>query len=167
MDFERENIDIDREQEAHGYENAQPQPSFDLVVAKESILPTVQGFIDTLIQGVDSGEINALEVFATFKKLEKIFDASKRTIEDSAMLEAQKYDKTFKISGINFTFSEGRKMLQYNEDWKCQSLTLELKERQNLVTLATKSKEAIYDSEGVEVTKVSIKPSKSSLAVKF
>jgi hypothetical protein len=50
--------DIDREAEAHGYENA--QPSFDLVVTKTSIIPSVENQINTLIQGVESGEISGL-----------------------------------------------------------------------------------------------------------
>ena len=64
------NLDIDREAEAHGYENAQ-QSNFDLVVAKQSLIPTFQNNIDLIIQGVENGEVNALDAFASFKKIEK------------------------------------------------------------------------------------------------
>ena len=165
--MEREYLDIDREQEAHDYANAQPHNNFDLVVAKESILPTVQSFIDTLIQGVDNGEISALEVFATFKKLEKIFDASKVKVEASAISEAGKYGKTFKLAGVEFTSKEGSKIFNYSEDFVIKELTEKIKHRQELIKVATASKEPIFDENGIEVTKVSIKPSKSSLAVKF
>jgi hypothetical protein len=57
--------------------------------------------------------------------------------------------------------------LQFNEDAVCAELSEKLKQRQELVKLATNSKDMIFDSEGVEVPKVSIKFDKSSLTVKY
>ena len=71
-------LDIDRDAEAHGWANAQPNANFDLVVAKDSLIPTVESTIETLINGVENGEVTGLDVFATFKKLEKIFDEAKK-----------------------------------------------------------------------------------------
>jgi len=159
--------DIDRDAEAHGWANAQPNANFDLVVAKESLVPTVEGFIKTLNEGVDNGELKALEVFAVYKKLEKIFDEAKRKVEETAMDEARSYDKTFTIAGVEFTSKEGSKLLNYSEDFLIQELSEKLKQRQELIKVATASKEAIYDADGIEVTKVSLKPTKSSLMVKF
>jgi hypothetical protein len=159
--------DIDRDAEAHGWANAQPNANFDLVVAKESLVPTVEGFIKTLNEGVDNGELKALEVFAVYKKLEKIFDEAKRKVEETAMDEARSYDKTFTIAGVEFTSKEGSKLLNYSEDFLIQDLNEKLKQRQELIKVATASKEAIYDADGIEVTKVSLKPTKSSLMVKF
>jgi hypothetical protein len=159
--------DIDRDAEAHGWANAQPNANFDLVVAKESLVPTVEGFIKTLNEGVDNGELKALEVFAVYKKLEKIFDEAKKKVEEPAMDEARSYDKTFTIAGVEFTSKEGSKLLNYSEDFLIQELSEKLKQRQELIKVATASKEAIYDADGIEVTKVSLKPTKSSLMVKF
>jgi hypothetical protein len=159
--------DIDRDAEAHGWANAQPNANFDLVVAKESLVPTVEGFIKTLNEGVDNGELKALEVFAVYKKLEKIFDEAKRKVEETAMDEATKYDKTFTIAGVEFTSKEGSKLLNYSEDFLIKDLNEKLKQRQELIKVATASKEPIYDADGIEVTKVSLKPTKSSLMVKF
>ena len=159
--------DIDRDAEQHGWANAQPNANFDLVVAKESLVPTVEGFIKTLNEGVDNGELKALEVFAVYKKLEKIFDEAKRKVEETAMDEARSYDKTFTIAGVEFTSKEGSKLLNYSEDFLIQELSEKLKQRQDLIKVATASKEAIYDADGIEVTKVSLKPTKSSLMVKF
>lgn len=156
--------DIDREQEAHEYHNAQP---FDLTVTKESIVPNVQTSIETLLQGVENGEINGLDVFATFKKLEKIFNDAKVKVEKYAQDEAEKFEKTFTFSGVTFTRVDGRESLNYSEDHICAELSEKLKQRQELVKVATKSKEQVFDSEGNEVTKVSSKYSKSSLSVKF
>jgi hypothetical protein len=47
------------------------------------------------------------------------------------------------------------------------NLEAKLKERAELIKVATKSKDTIYDSEGVEVTKVSSTQRKSSLAISF
>jgi hypothetical protein len=159
--------DIDRDAEANGWANAQPNANFDLVVAKDSLVPTVEGFIKTLNEGVDNGELKALEVFAVYKKLEKIFDEAKRKVEETAMDEARSYDKTFVIAGVEFTSKEGSKLLNYSEDFLIQELSEKLKQRQELIKVATASKEAIYDADGIEVTKVSLKPTKSSLMVKF
>jgi hypothetical protein len=159
--------DIDRDAEAHGWANAQPNANFDLVVAKDSLIPTVEGFIKTLTEGVDNGELKALDVFAVYKKLERIFDEAKRTVEAQAMDEAKNYDKTFTIAGVEFTSKEGSKLLNYEEDFLIRELTLQIKQRQELIKVATASKEPIYDANGIEVTKVSLKPTKSSLSVKF
>jgi len=159
--------DIDRDAEQHGYETAQPNANFDLVVAKESLVPTVEGFIKTLNEGVDNGELKALEVFAVYKKLEKIFDEAKKKVEETAMDEARSYDKTFVIAGVEFTSKEGSKLLNYSEDFLIQELSEKLKQRQELIKVATAQKEPFYDANGIEVTKVSLKPTKSSLMVKF
>lgn len=164
---ENHNLDIDRDAEAHGWANAQPNANFDLVVAKDSLIPTVESTIQTLINGVEDGEVTALDVFATFKKLERIFDDAKRKVESLAMAEAQKYDKTFVIAGVEFTSKEGSKLLNYDEDFLIRELTSQIKQRQELIKVATASKEPIYDANGIEVTKVSLKPTKSSLTVKF
>jgi hypothetical protein len=57
--------------------------------------------------------------------------------------------------------------LQFQEDHIISELSEKIKERQELVKVATSSKEPIFDSEGVKVNKVSIKQDKSSLQVKF
>jgi hypothetical protein len=159
--------DIDRDAEAHGWANAQPNANFDLVIAKDSLIPTVESSIWTLINGVENGEVTGLDVFATFKKLEKIFDEAKKKVEEYAMLEASRQSKTFVIAGVEFTSKEGSKLLNYDEDFLIKDLTSQIKQRQELIKVATASKEPIYDANGIEVTKVSLKPTKSSLSVKF
>ena len=161
--------DIDKDAEIRDWAYAQSNvnSNFDLVVAKDSLIPTVEGFIKTLTDGVDNGELKALEVFAVYKKLERIFDEAKRKVESLAMAEAQKYDKTFVIAGVEFTSKEGSKLLNYDEDFLIKELQEKTKQRQELIKVATASKEPIYDANGIEVTKVSLKPTKSSLSVKF
>jgi hypothetical protein len=161
---ENHNLDIDREAEEHGYETAQP---FDLVTTKEAIIPTVENQIQTLIKGVDDGLINPLDVFATFRKLEAIFNDAKKKVDALAFEEAEKYDKTFTFSGVEFTRKEGSERVNYTEDEVYNELTEKLKARQSLLKIVAKSGEQVFDSEGLEVPKVSVKYDKSSLVVKF
>jgi hypothetical protein len=159
--------DIDREAEAHGYENTQPS-NFDLVVAKDSLIPTVESSIQTLISGVQNGEIRGLEVFATFKKLEKIFDEAKRKVEEHAMLEAQRESKTFVIAGVEFTSKEGYAILDYEKDDIYRKHKKQLADRKTLLDTVYKSKEVLFDGDGVKVPNVGVKSySKDSLSVKF
>ena len=159
--------DIDREAEAHGWSNAQPS-NFDLVVAKDSLIPTVESSIQTLISGVENGEITGLDVFATFKKLEKIFDEAKRKVEEHAMLEARRQPKTFVISGVEFTSKEGYAILDYEKDDLYKKYKKQLSDRKSLLDSVYKSGSVLFDSEGVEVPNVGVKSySKDSLSVKF
>ena len=162
--MDNQNLDIDREQEAHEYQNAQP---FDLTVTKDTIVPILQTAIETLIQGVYTRHLNALDVFATFKKLERVFSDAKSKIETYAFDEADNYDKTFTFSGVEFTKKEGSKRLQFQEDYLIKDLTEKLKQRQELVKLATNSKDDIFGSDGIKVEPVTVKFDKSSLSVKF
>lgn len=161
------NLDIDREAEAHGYETMD-KSNFDLVIAKQSIIPNFQSNIDLIISGVENGEVSALDVFAVFKRIEKIFKEAKEKVDSQAFEEAEVYgEKIFKYSGVEFTIRQGSKRLNYAEDEIINELTQKLKERTALVKASTESKEVIFDSEGVEVPKVSVKYDKSSLQVKF
>jgi hypothetical protein len=161
-------LDIDREAQAHDYENAQPYPSFYLTVAMQSFEPNTRTTIETLIEAVKSGEINALDVYAPFKKLEAIFSEAKKSIEAYAQDEADLYtEKTFTHAGVSFTKKEGSKRLQFGEDHVIQELQDKIKARQDLLKAALSTKDCIFDSEGNEVPKVSCKYDKSSLTVKF
>lgn len=160
--------DIDREAEAHGYENAQPFSNFELQTVKESVLPSFESQVQTLIDGVKNGEIKALEVFATFKKIESVFKSAKEQIDEWALHEAETYgEKSFSIASVKFTINNGSERLNYAEDHVVRDLTDRLKQRQELVKLATKSKDVIFDSDGVEVTKVSSTFTKPSISIKF
>ena len=136
-------------------------------VSKKSI-STLEQSVNALVEGVDSGTINPLDVFASFDKMAKILTDGKKKVDISALEEAEKYrNKSFDYRGVKFTFRNGSKSLQYKEDDIVQSLEEKLKERKDLVKLATQSKDVIYDSDGVKVDKVSIKSGKDSLSVKF
>jgi len=165
--MENHNLDIDREAESHGFENA--QPIFDITVAKDSIIPTLKSNIDTLIYALEMGQIDGLDLFATFKRIEKLFDSAKKQVEATAMKEADlRTEKTFIIQGVTFTKREGSSSIDPLEDDVYASLSEKLKSRKALLDLASKSTDDIYDSDGVQVPKLGkSKFTKSSLSVKF
>lgn len=160
-----EQLDIDQERKAYEYENAQPTPTLELI--KSNVVPQTQAKIEMLIKAVEDGVISGLEAFVVFKKLENLFKDAKVKIDEYAQNEADQYvEKTFTINGVQITKKDGSARLQYNEDDICAKLSEQLKARQELVKLASKSKNPIYDSDGVEVPKVSTKFDKSSLILK-
>lgn len=162
-----QHLDIDREAEAHGYANAQ-ENKFDLIVAKQSLIPTFQNNVDLIVHGVENGDINALDAFASFKRIEKIFKDAKDKVDSLAYSEAEKYnEKTFSYSGVKFTVKQGAERLNYEEDEVYFDLKQQLKQREELLKVASRSKEMIFDSNGIEVPKVSSKFDKSSLQLKF
>ena len=141
---------------------------YKLNEASKTTIKTLEESVNKLVEGVDLGLINPLDVFASFDKMAKILTKGKTQVDISALEEAEKYgNKSFDYRGVKFTFRNGSKALQYKEDDVVQSLEEKLKERKDLVKLATQSKDVIYDSDGVQVDKVSIKNGKDSLSVKF
>lgn len=141
---------------------------FKLNEVSKKTINTLEESVNALVDGVDNGTINPLDVFASFDRMAKILTEGKKKVDVSALEEAVKYgDKTFDYRGVKFTFKNGSKALQYKEDEVVQELEDKLKERKDLVKLATNSKDMIFDSDGIEVPKVSVKHGKDSLSVKF
>lgn len=162
--------DIDRDAEIRDWAYAQSNvnANFDLVVAKDSLIPTVESSIQTLINGVENGEVTGLDVFATFKKLEKIFDEAKKKVEEYAMIEASRQAKTFVIAGVEFTSKQGYAILDYEKDDLYTKYKQQLANRKTLLDNVFKSGDVLFDSDGVEVPNVGVKNySKDSLSVKF
>ncbi len=69
--------------------------------------------------------------------------------------------------GIEFCPVSGRTMINFQEDEVWSELKEKMKQREELLKVALKSNESIYDSEGCEVPKVSVKYSADSLTVKY
>ena len=57
-------------------------------VSKKETVPNILTSIDTIVNKVDLGELNGLDAFSLFKKLEKAFTDAKKTIEGVALDEA-------------------------------------------------------------------------------
>jgi hypothetical protein len=71
-------------------------------------------------------------------------------------VDAEKY-KDFECKGVKFSFKGTGDRLDYDQDEKYAEIKTQLKEREDLLKVAYKSKEMIFDSEGVEVPKIGLK----------
>jgi hypothetical protein len=76
-------------------------------------------------------------------------------------------DEKALLLGVEFTPINGRSMPQFSDDDVWQDLSKKIKQREELLKVAMKSDEPIYDNEGVEVPKISCNYSKSSLNIKW
>ena len=68
---------------------------------------------------------------------------------------------------MEFSSKNGASRLNYKEDAKWEELKKALSDREELLKVAEKSSEAFFDSEGVEVPKVTRSHSGQSLNVKY
>ena len=110
---------------------------------------------------IDEGNHNIQEVYAQALRLKEAL----ATIEGE--LKKQLGDENFEAFGLVGTFRSGGNTINFGEDDIVKNLEKQLKDRKELLKVALTSEDIIYDSEGVEVPKVSTTPRKSSLAISF
>jgi hypothetical protein len=110
---------------------------------------------------IDSGEIDKYEAFTQVVRLSNALEIIKDEIKSH--LPKEKHI----AFGVEITPMSGRTMIQFQDDEMWQQLKHKLSQREELLKIALKSDEPIYDSEGVEVPKVSVKFASDSLAVKY
>ena len=118
--------------------------------------------IDTVRKFMESQ--NQLEVLKFAKKLKYFTEILLKESESEAMQVWDQYKSDF--PDMNYT--QGGVILNYNEDPIYTDLQGKLKERKELLDMAYKQKDIIYDASGVEVPKVKIKDyRKDSINVKI
>ncbi len=112
-------------------------------------------------QIIDGGEVSKHEALANLVRLNEVISNAITEIKESVSNEK------VTVLGVEFTPVNGRTMYNFKEDEVWSDLNNKLKQREELLKVALKSDETIYDSEGVEVPKVSTSFTKSSLTIKF
>ena len=110
---------------------------------------------------IDSGELNKHEAFAQAERLALAITNVRDELKKSLPREKQTF------YGIEIIPVSGRQMIQYNEDLVWSELKEKLSQREELLKVALKADDSIYDSDGCEVPKVSVKYSADSLTVKY
>jgi len=110
---------------------------------------------------LENGEHNPVELFAQAVRVNEALTVITDKLKQSLPKE------NFEAFGLKGVYAEGGETLNYSEDPIYADILAELKEREALLKVACKSKNEIYDSEGVEVPKVSSYPRKGSLRVSF
>ena len=125
---------------------------------KKELVNQSTNFITNIL---DSGEYNIHELLSQSKRASESLD-----VINSEILKRLPQEN-FEAFGLKGTFRQGGEKLNFSEDEVVAELEEKLKQRKELVKTATKSDEPIYDSDGVEVTKVSSTQIKSSLSISF
>ena len=112
---------------------------------------------------MDAGEVDIKKVHANLSKLQEFIKSLSDELKDNLNLIASET-----VDGVEYTLSNTGDRLSYEDDEVYKELSEKLKERSELLKLAFKSKDIIFDSEGCEVPKVGIKtPSKEIIKMKF
>jgi len=126
--------------------------------SKKEIQLSAKSFVSNLL---DAGTTDKMELYAQAVRINEALQIVTDDLKNSIPQE------NFEAFGIKGTYRLGGETLNYKEDYVYAELEAKLKERAELIKVATKSKDTIYDSEGVEVRKVSSTQRKSSLAISF
>jgi len=114
------------------------------------------------ISGVlESGEVDKLELIAQAKRMQEALDIVTSEILNSLPQE------NFEAFGLKGTFRNGGETVNFKDDEIWSEIQRELKQREEILKLALKSDKEIYDENGIQVTKVSTTPRKSSLSITF
>jgi len=134
-------------------------------VQTQNFLPNkkeIQFSAKTFITNVlDAGEIDKIELLAQAKRMGEALEVI------NAELIKVLPQENFEAFGLKGTFRSGGDTINYKDCEVWSDINRELKEREELLKLALKSHNEIYDEAGVQVPKVSTTPRKSSLAISF
>ena len=110
---------------------------------------------------VESGDYNITEVYSQALRLKESLTTIESILKDSLPQEK------FEAYGIKATYRNGGDTINFKDDEVIKQLEKKIAERKELLKVALKSENSIYDSEGIEVPKVSTTPRKSGLSITF
>jgi hypothetical protein len=125
---------------------------------KLEIQLSAQTFIKEVL---DAGEIDKIELLAQAKRMGEALDVI------NAELIKVLPQENFEGYGLKGTFRSGGETINFKDCEVWSDINRELKEREDLLKLALKSQNEIYDAAGVQVPRVSTTPRKSSMAISF
>ena len=113
---------------------------------------------------LDKGEISAIDALSNFARFKEVVESFVSELRKNADLPEKEYEK----NGVKFSMRSTGDRFDYSKDEVYAELHRKLKDREELLKLAMKSKDVIYDSEGVEVPKVGVKTyGKETLIIQF
>jgi adenylosuccinate synthase len=110
---------------------------------------------------LDAGETDKFELLAQAKRMGEALE-----VINAELLKVLPQEN-FEAYGLKGTYRSGGETINYKDCEVWSDINRELKEREELLKLALKSHNEIYDAAGVQVPKVSTTPRKSSLAISF
>jgi hypothetical protein len=118
--------------------------------------------IDLINRMFEDGNKTPVQFYSNIARLKAVIDSADKAFRDRlSLIQADSYN------GVTFTPKNGAESLNYAEDQIYAELENKLKQRAELLKVASKSDNLIFDSEGCEVPKVSKKFNKSSIVITF
>lgn len=130
---------------------------------RKEVIQSAEQFADELIQ---SGEFKSDEALTRLVKLNDYITAFEKKLRADIEDDMVGNDK-ITLSGVTIACSEGSQRINFKEDPIYCELQDALKEREDLLRVALKSSKPIYDNEGIEIPKVSVSFTKSSIKVSY
>lgn len=118
--------------------------------------------LDLVAKVFEDGNEDPLQIFSNIVRLKAVIDAA-----DKAFRERISLNNADSYNGVTFTPKNGAESVNYADDLVYAELESKLKQRAELLKVASKSTDPIFDADGCEVPKVSKKFSKSSIAITF
>ena len=118
--------------------------------------------IDLIDKMFKDGNQTPIQFYSNIARLKAVIDAADKAFRDRLNLSAAD-----SYNGVTFTPKNGSESLNYSEDPVYAHLDVLIKYRTELLKVASKSNNPIYDSDGCEVPKVSKKYNKSSIVITF
>jgi hypothetical protein len=118
--------------------------------------------IDLINKLFEDGNQTPVQFYSNIARLKAVIDSA-----DKAFRERLTLNQAESYNGVTFTPKNGAESLNCAEDSVYAELESKLKQRSELLKVASKSYELIFYSEGCEVPKVSKKFNKSSIVITF
>ena len=131
---------------------------YDATFTKKEAVKTGRNLAQNII---DNGNVSKHEALANLVRLQEVVSNAVSVLKDNVS------DEKISMLGVEFALINGRSMPQFSDDEVWNDLSKKLKQREELLKVAMKSDQPIYDNEGVEVPKISCNYSKSSLNIKW
>ena len=126
--------------------------------SKKEIQLNAKKFVSEILE---SGNVDKTELFTQAVRINEALAIVTESLKNEMPLE------NFEAFGIKGTYRNGGETLNYKEDPIYSDIQKELKEREELLKVAYKSSNEIYDESGFLVPKVSSTPRKSSLTINY
>ena len=118
--------------------------------------------IDLIDKMFADGNKTPVQFYSNIARLKAVIDSADKAFRDRLNLNA-----VDSYNGVTFTPKNGAESLNYAEDDIYVMLENKVKQRAELLKVASKSDDMIFDSEGCEVPKVSKKFNKPSIVITF
>lgn len=135
-----------------------------LLGSKKEIIEKARGWA-IKVADEEYGSESLNKRYASIQRIKEYIDTIQKEFK-TAITEGMN-EKELECHGVKFTKVEGRNSLDYSVDDVWNDFKNQLKYREELLKVATKSNETIYDSEGVEVPKCPNKPSSAYIKLTY